>query len=208
MLANSTLVLARREGDVKYFLPLVLAVSVGISATFSPTVRADWTLILKGGSFRLSDDSQTLSGGITLSFDEDASSVFGIEGEWRLNDNVALGGEYFTYSNDWVSILGTSGEIDTGVLMFNVKRYFNTAKRIQPYIGAGIGFAALDFKGPGGRGTGSDLALQAMGGVAVRWQRIGLYTEVKWLSSEPEDDVGDKIDVSGVGLFAGLSIHF
>ncbi len=45
-------------------------------------------------------------------------------------------------------------------------------------------------------------------GVTVRAKKIGLYTEVKSFSSEPEDDFGDDIDVSGTGFFSGISFHF
>ncbi len=47
-----------------------------------------------------------------------------------------------------------------------------------------------------------------MAGVTVRAKKIGLYTEVKSFSSQPEDDFGDDIDVSGTGFFGGIGFHF
>ena len=179
-----------------------------MTTTFlSHPVQADSALIVKAGSFELSDDTQGISGGISLMFDKDASSVFAIEYEWGI-DEVVLGGELLGYSNDWDSSAATSGDNDTLAIMFNVKRYFEIHKSIQVYIGGGIGIASVDLDGPSGSATGDDLALQVMAGVTVRAKKVGFYTEVKSFSSEPEDDFGDDIDVSGTGLFGGMSFHF
>jgi opacity protein-like surface antigen len=179
-----------------------------MTTTFlSHPVQADSALIVKAGSFELSEDTQGISGGISLMFDKDASSVFAIEYEWGI-DEVVLGGELLGYSNDWDSSAATSGDNDTLAIMFNVKRYFEIHKSIQFYIGGGIGIASVDLDGPSGSATGDDLALQVMAGVTVRAKKVGLYTEVKSLSSEPEDDFGDDIDVSGTGFFGGISFHF
>lgn len=186
---------------------LLLAGMVCASLTFSAAARADWDLIVKTGAFKLSKDSQTVSG-VGLTFDDSASGVFGIEGQYRLRPDVTLGGELLRYKNDWKSSIGTSGDADTTALMFNIKKYFNTSKKVQPYIGGGIGFASTDLNGPGGTGTGDGLALQAMGGVELRFKKVGFYSELKWLGAKPEDEAGEKIDVSGVGLFAGVAIHF
>ena len=173
---------------------------------FSAAARADWDLIVKLGAFQLSKDSQTVSG-VGLTFDDTASGVLSIEGQYRMKPDLTLGGELLGYTNDWDSSIG-SGDMDTGVLMFNIKKYFNTTKKVQPYIGGGVGFAATDLNGPGGTGTGSGLALQAMGGVELRFNKVGFYSELKWLGAKPEDEDGEKINVSGVGLFAGAAIHF
>ncbi len=186
----------------------VFSLIVMTATTFlSHPVQADSALIVKAGSFELSDDTQGISGGISLMFDEDASGVFAIEYEWGI-DKVVLGGELLGYSNDWDSSAATSGDNDTLAIMFNVKRYFEIHKSIQFYIGGGIGIASVDLEGPSGSATGDDLALQVMTGVTVRAKKVGLYTEVKSFSSEPEDDFGDDIDVSGTGLFGGISFHF
>ncbi len=186
----------------------VFSLVVMMTTTFlSHPVQADSALIVKAGSFELSEDTQGISGGISLMFDKDASSVFAIEYEWGI-DEVVLGGELLGYSNDWDSSAATSGDNDTLAIMFNVKRYFEIHKSIQVYIGGGIGIASVDLDGPSGSATGDDLALQVMAGVTVRAKKVGFYTEVKSFSSEPEDDFGDDIDVSGTGFFGGISFHF
>lgn len=187
----------------------IVAVTVALilSTGFSPTYAASTALILKTGSFTLSKESQSISG-ISLTFDDSASSVFGVELEWRKDDGTAFGAEVFGFSNDWRSNVATSGDNDTFAWMFNLKKYFAPSNTINPYIGAGIGFASADFSGPGGSATGSDFAIQAMAGLEVRVEKVGFYTEIKWFNSKPEDDFGDDIDVSGTGVFAGISIFF
>lgn len=192
---------------MKPLMSVFLLIVMAATTFLSHPVQADSALIVKAGSFKLSDDTQGISGGISLMFDEDASSVFAIEYEWGI-DKVVLGGELLGYSNDWDSSVATSGDNDTLAIMFNVKRYFEIHKSIEFYIGGGIGIASVDFDGPSGSATGDDLALQVMAGVTVRAKKVGLYTEVKSFSSEPEDEFGDDIDVSGTGLFGGISFHF
>jgi len=183
-----------------------LALALGLS--FSTTANADpVALIIKTGSYTLSDESQRISN-ITLTFEDKADGLFGLELEWRQPTGTAFGLELLRFTNDWRSNVGTRGDNDTLALLFNVKKYFNASKVVRPYIGAGIGVASVDFTGPGGSASGEDLALQAMGGIEFRGQKVGFYTEVKYLSSKPEDDVGANINVSGTGLFAGLSIFF
>ncbi len=193
-------------------LGMLLAVVLCTSMAWASAAQA-WDLILKTGNYTLSDDSQTIFdpffGSFDLAFDDKSDSVFGIEGQWYWQPDTALGIEYLQFSNDWTSTAaGTSGDIDVSAFMFNFKKYFNTKHKVQPYIGAGIGFASLDFNGPGGTASGDDIAFQVVGGVHVRGKKAGFYSELKWFSSQPEDDAGEDIDVGGTGIFAGVSFHF
>lgn len=186
---------------------LVAMGAIVASLSAGPAMADSVALIVKAGSFKLSDETQAISG-ISLTFDDKASGVFGGELEWRRNDNIAFGAELLLYSNDWRSGLGTVGDNDTLALLVNAKKYFAATKHVLPFIGAGIGFTSADFSGPGGSVSASDLALQAMAGIEFRGEKVGFYTEAKYLTSKPEDDVGANIDVSGVGIFAGVSITF
>jgi opacity protein-like surface antigen len=175
---------------------------------FGAAVSADSSaLILKAGSFTLSDADQRI-GGINLTFEKNSSSELGGEFEWRRSDGAAFGIEILNYNNDWKSGIGTSGDNNTLALMFNAKRYFSATKSVLPFIGGGVGFASTEFSGPGGSASGDDLALQILAGIEVRGKQAGFYTEVKKLVSKPEDEFGDDIDVSGTGVFVGVSIFF
>ena len=86
----------------------------------------------------------------------------------------------------------------------------------QPYVGVGLGSASVDFSaGSNGGITGSSggFAMQGMAGIAFRWQHVGIYTELKYERAEIDatnaiTGVSEVIDASGIGLFAGMSVHF
>lgn len=169
-----------------------------------------FTLILKGGSVQLGSDSQTILG-LDRSFSS-GGSAFGLEGEWRLANGLAFGGEIFSHAHEYTNdTLAGDGEMTGLHVMFNAKKYFRTTRVVQPYVGAGLGAVTASFSaGSGASITGSSggYAFQAMGGVAFRWQHVGFYTELKLHKAEAEDADGNTVDLSGSGLFAGLSVHF
>ena len=194
----------------KYYLVVVLTVC-GLTLGNSNSFASNGAIIFKTGNYTLSDDFQTLDATLTvidLTIDEDSSGVFGIEAEWHTNNNFALGGELLRFKNDWVSDAPSTGDIDATLLMFSAKKYFDLTRWLHPYIGLGVGIAVADFEGPGGNAAAVDLAIQAKAGIEFFGEPVGLYTEVKSLSSKPEDSDGDEIDISGTGVFAGISIKF
>lgn len=176
----------------------------------APAGRSGFTLILKGGSVQLASDSQTILG-FERSFSAGGSS-FGAEGEWRLANGLAFGAEVFSHGHSYTTPAATgSGDLTALHILVNVKKYFRPASLVQPYVGGGLGVVNVSFSGGGANGiTGSSggLAFQAMGGVAFRWQHVGIYTELKFQKAEVEDANGETVDASGTGLFTGLSVHF
>jgi opacity protein-like surface antigen len=174
----------------------------------SSAVAAETAVIIKTGQFTLSKDSQVILNE-PLQFDDSSTGVFGAELEWRMKDGISLGGEVTLYQNDWVSTLSplNSGAVDTVIVMFNAKKYFAVSEIVHPYVGAGVGVAVTDFSGAI-TGNSSGLAIQAVGGIEFRWDKFGLYTELKALSADTEDDLNEEVDVSGTGVFVGLSIFF
>jgi len=179
----------------------------------SPEPRGDSgiTLILKVGSFQLANASQQIVvpglSGSTRNFSS-AGMAYGLEGEWRMQNGFAFGMEVFGYSQDWTTTgFAESGNMSVTNVFFNAKKYFRPGTTVQPYIGAGIGAASTSF---GGDITGSagGAAIQGMAGIAFRWQNVGLYTEFKYESAKVEDAAGVSVNVSGTGLFAGLSVYF
>jgi opacity protein-like surface antigen len=95
-----------------------------------------------------------------------------------------------------------TGDMQVITVLANAKKYFRPEAIVQPYLGAGIGIAAVSMSGHL-EGTTTGYAIQAMGGVAFRWQHIGIYTEAKFQANKTPD-----VDASGTGLFAGMSVHF
>jgi len=170
-------------------------------------------VIVKTGSVSLTNRNQsiqTTSGAsVPTEFDSKASGPFGLEGEWRLDDGYALGVEYLRYSNDLTaSGSGSTSTMDVTGLMFNGKKYFAPGGIYHPYLGAGVGAARANFSGAALSGDTSNYALQAMGGLEMRWERFGVYTELKVFSAKTKDDAGNTIDASSRGVFVGVSAMF
>jgi hypothetical protein len=164
------------------------------------------TLIAKAGSFQLANDAQTIIG-LPRSFSA-ASVAYGIEGEWRMENGLAFGLEFFGHTQDYTTTASTeSGDMVVTNVFLNMKKYFRPNDLVQPYIGVGIGAASSSFSGAI-TGSAGGFAMQGMTGIALRWQRFGIYTEFKYESAEVEDAAGTMVDASGTGLFAGLSVHF
>jgi len=169
-----------------------------------------FSLILKGGSIQLGSTTQTVLG-LDRTFSS-SSTGFGAELEWRFRNGWAFGGEAYQHVHDYTTAGSTeSGELSLLLLMVNGKKYFRVGERVQPYVGLGLGGVTASFSpGSGGgiNGTAGGLAAQLMGGVAIRWDRVGIYTELKFRSARAEDASGQEVDASGTALFAGMSLHF
>lgn len=169
-------------------------------------------LILKTGSITLSSRSQSLqtsTGTVPTEFDSKASSPLGLEGEWRINDGFALGVEYIHYSNKLTaSGTGLTSSMDVTGVLFNGKKYFAPGGIYYPYLGAGIGAASANFSGSAISGNTADFAIQAMGGLEIRWDQFGVYTEYKMFSAKTKDSAGNKVNAGSRGVFVGASIMF
>ncbi len=178
-----------------------------------PTVaRSSFNLILKGGSFSLGSASQNIdaantSGG-TTTFRTDftqAGAAFGVEAEWYIESGWAFGGEVTVHAHDYttlpVGVLG-QGEMQVVTVLFNAKKYFRPGSVVQPFLGAGLGLASVNMSGQL-EGNTAGVAAQALGGLAFRWEHVGLYTELKYQLATTAD-----VDISGVAFMAGLGVHF
>lgn len=176
------------------------------------------TLIVKLGSFTLASDSQILLGS-SRSFSA-VNPAYGLEGEWRFQNGVAIGVEVFGHNQEYSTAAATgSGEMSVLNVLFNVKKYFRPTAVVQPYAGLGFGTSASNFSPGSSSGTSGitggagGFAVQGMAGVAFRWRHVGIYSEFKYVRAETEGTdlvTGSKetVDVSGSGLFAGLNVHF
>lgn len=174
-----------------------------------------FALLVKPGSFKINTESQTLnlmSGTSTPQFDTSSSTVFGVEGEWFVRPDISIGVEVVKFSNEYVDTSAVpptipNGSTDTLVLLINAKRYFLPASDWQPFIGAGLGSAVVDFGGPI-TGSTSGVALQAVGGVQWRRDQFALRAEYKYLKADTKENTGQKVDMSGSGFFLGIGFYF
>jgi hypothetical protein len=183
-----------------------------LPATSAPAHKQGLALIIKTGSIKLSSSSQSLqttSGTVPVEFESKASSPLGLEGEWRINNGFALGIEYIHYSNKLTATgTGLTSTMDVTGLLVNGKKYFAPGGIYYPYLGVGVGTASADFSGSAITGNTADFAIQAMGGLEMRWNQFGVYTELKAFSAKTKDNAGNKVDASSRGLLVGASIMF
>jgi hypothetical protein len=170
------------------------------------------TIILKAGTYKLSKGTQDFLSA-THSFDTKSTSVWGLGYEYRVWRGVAVGAEYSQFKNSLTTTsTSETSTMDTRLLLVKVKKYFELSDLIQPYIGLGIGAAWANFDGAV---TGNTIgaAYEGVGGVDFRFKRIGIYTELRYLSSTTsgkEEGTDNNVDVhvTGSGAFAGVSVHF
>lgn len=178
-----------------------------LSTTSIVHAAGEGSFAIKTGSFNMSEQTQNIGGFITT-FDDSSSSVFAFEYEKNIKNNVSWGFEIINYSNDITLINGSppisSISADTMLIMANGKKYFDVSKSVKPFIGGGIGISAVDLNGA----SASSIAFQGMAGIKFPFDNFSASVEYKLAMSDAEDSVGDKIDVSGSGLFAGIAFNF
>jgi hypothetical protein len=169
--------------------------------------RGAIALLLGGGTFALDEPRQQVAG-TPYQFEEDSDSAFAGELEYRHPSGVAIGGELLYYQHK-VSIPATSfrGEQDVVGFLLNAKYYLGIANVAYPFIGVGVGSAANSLSGDFS-GNGSGFAAQALAGIELRFKSVGLYAQYKTLNATVKDADGEKLDVGGDGIFAGLSLSF
>lgn len=165
-------------------------------------------LLLKTGALTLSEDTQTILG-VDRSFDDSASGLLTVEGYYQFDSGFTVGGEILNYSAEFTTVgLNDVHDVDVLILLANAKKYYRINSSLQPFIGAGIGYASTDISGPSIGGSTSGLAYQLMAGVEYRSANIGIFGEIKTIGADTESDNNESIDVSGTGFFAGVAFHF
>ena len=199
---------------MKYFkLTVSTAIMLAAMAQSLQAASFQHHINIKTGSFTLNKPDQTISdyySSTPITFDDESSSVLGVGYEFEFNNGVSIGGEMVLYSNDYTDGFSV-GSADSALFMFNARKYFSPSDYIKPYIGIGIGVAGVDMTGPVWL-SGAGLATQFMAGVRFPFQGFSALIEYKSVSAKPEDDYyyyyNSSVDISGKGLFGGVSVDF
>jgi opacity protein-like surface antigen len=176
-------------------------------ASSSGIVSGGFGLMLKAGALTLSEETQLILGS-NRSFD-DSATPFSAELYYQYPSGLAIGGEITSYTASFTTT-GLNDKHDVDVLLFlgNVKKYFRSNASLQPYIGAGIGYATTDTSGPSISGNTSGVTYQLLGGIEYRGAEVGVFGEFKYISADTESDNNESIDVSGMGILGGIAFHF
>jgi len=181
-------------------LSALIAMLVMSSSSFAETYN---NITLKLGSFTLSDSNQVIVGPVT--FDTTSKSVFAIEYEHKLRNNTSFGGELISYKNTFNS---GADQANATHVFANFKKYFDVADHVQPFIGVGAGGSSVRLSGASSSGTAGGIGFQFMAGIKFVFNEVSMLVEYKVIDAEPADLIGSTVDLSGDGLFAGLSINF
>lgn len=165
----------------------------------------EFAFIVNTGSFTLSKSSQVL-GGLSSTYDAASKSVLSAQAEWRNSTGLAFGGEIFTYSNDIAtSSSSTDAQQSALILLANSKYYFRMPGTIRPFIGAGLGYASATYSG-NLTGSATGLAYQGVAGAELRFNRMFLHLQYKYLIATIGS--AESISLGGSGLLIGAGFAF
>ncbi|UCH75265.1 MAG: porin family protein [Rhodospirillales bacterium] len=119
------------------------------------------------GAINYTHDGSTNDAGVDASYDFGLGlgGYFG----FHVQENIRLEGELSYRTNDIDSRGGVpiAGKVESLALMANAFVDFKLKSNVEPYIGAGIGAADVDYRISGIDYTDTVLALQVMGGFAT-----------------------------------------
>ena len=181
---------------------IILTVALFI-VSFSLYAEHQSSVYLKLGSFTMAKESQTIIGAVT--FDTTSTSIFALEYEKKMRNNMSWGGELISYQNDYTP---GAGKTDTTHIMANIRKSFDVAKHFKPFIGVGVGASTATFSGGALTGSAGGLGFQAMAGIRIPFDEVSIIAEYKVISAKPDDSTGTSVDISGRGLFIGVGMNF
>ncbi len=184
---------------------LALAV-LGSLSLGTPAAFAQDALILTIGATHLAHTHQDVAGRDS-GLSQGANNVFGIAWERRHDNGIAYGAEVLLANND-IANTGETGNVASRLLMLTLKKYHRPWAHVYPYVGAGVGLIDTQVSGTAG-GAGVGPAVEVDGGVEFEWAHsLGFYTELRGVYAPSGVIYGTRVNMSGVGLYGGLSLLF
>ena len=211
---------------MRSFFTTTFITSVTIGLSMHPAAAQDaggyYTKVF-GGLSSLRGDSLTL-GGATSTLSYDTGATFGgAVGYDYANSPLRAELEFVYRSGDATGLpvgVGTGGDFASTSLMINGYYMFETAGKLKPYAGLGIGYVTeIDFDIEGGTAAGeySDrglLAYQAMVGAEYPIsKRLSVYGEARYFSAGNADLTGPggatlSADYDTFDVTAGIALKF
>ncbi|MDA8390844.1 MAG: hypothetical protein M0Z76_08980 [Gammaproteobacteria bacterium] len=171
-----------------------------------PAAFAEDALIVTLGAFHIAHTTQAVNG-VRTQFSAGTNNDYNIAWEQRHYNGIAYGAQYTIFSGH-VTQPGGVGSVTARLFMATLKRYAHPWPHTYPFIGASAGLADVRYGGFNARtGVGPAFAIDA--GVEFELAHmIGLYTEVRGLYAQGGDIYGTNTNLSGVGVYGGLSFLF
>lgn len=199
----------------KIFLILIVVVNI-FAGNMVVASGYNHTLIPKFGIYQYSNSR---SG--DWIFDTKSDDSYAFEYEYRFSFGLTIGTEYMHFKNNFTDTTNCSStcndELEMEIAFFIIKYYFRHKKPFKPYIGAGTGYGTGSTKNNGGAIDGK--AYQYNVGLAYEWERVGIYFEYRKMYSTVDretingwpytlTDGTQEINISGDGIFSGVSVKF
>ena len=146
-------------------------------------------LQVKSGNFTLKYEDQTVQ--TPVNFDPDSTSFFAIDFEWKRDGkNSALGTEFIKFKNDYAA---ATDDMTSYLLFLNRKQYIGKFKRVQPFVGGGIGMGVIDSKLSDRVTLVLGSHYQLMAGFKFQFDKVNALIEYKKLI-----DIGDLNEVQSI----------
>lgn len=172
----------------------------------APSAFAQDALILTVGAMNAAHTQQMIAG-TDDTLQSVTTSAYGLAWEKRHYNGIAYGAEYLIYNNK-IASAARHGTATSRLLMLTLKKYHRPWAHVYPYVGASAGLVTTSVTGVRGH-TGIGPALEVDGGVEFEWAHsLGIYTELRGLYAPSGALYGTHLNVSGVGLYVGLSLLF
>ena len=200
---------------------LAIALMVGTAHAYDPSARKGGYVSGQLGLSVLEDSDIDVSGGGTigeLSFDNGWAGV--IAGGYAFGNGWRLEGELGYRTNDLDSATAAitgitaggasaSGDMSATSLMLNVVYDFPLGMSVSPYLGLGIGAARVELDGDLGSDDTTELAYQAIAGVAVAVaENLELTADYRYFGTEDLDIDGVELDYRDHTFLVGLRYRF
>jgi opacity protein-like surface antigen len=150
-----------------------------------------------------------LSTGNTLTFDLGYDIAGAIGYKTTMGWRGELEAAWRAANNDKLAGITAAGDVSSMSLMANVAYDINLGSALQPYIGAGIGFASLDSKLAGVKSDDTVFAYQGFLGVAYPFSKgIDLFGQYRYFATSDPNFNGVKSEVSTHNIEFGTRFHF
>ena len=144
-----------------------------------------------------------------VNFDSDSSSLFAIEFEEKRDEkNSAWGTEYINFKNDYAA---GAEHITTHLIYINRRQYIGEFKRVQPFIGGGVGIGVIDSNLTDRVRAVFGSHYQLMAGFKFQFEKVTALIEYKKLIDidlQTSRTNYDRPIISGEGLFLGIGMSF
>ncbi|MBU0730065.1 MAG: porin family protein [Proteobacteria bacterium] len=164
----------------------------------------------RGAAFIL-DQTQTVND-YEREFESSHASTYSVSLEHRFPSSGAyfwgLGADFTSFTYDFKPAeQGAMGTVDSSLLMFNARYYFDFSAKFHPYVsgGFGIGYAGLDDRGDKIDHHGYGGLQCKLGAEYFLGRDFGMFAEGKWLELRGKSQ---DFDPTSYGIFAGIFFVF